>query len=248
MKKKLFFCALLPVFLIAHETVLHCDFNQWGHGWTVPSYYSGKVQFTKTGGRTGGMLKLTPSKDKKGKIWGRAVVFPKTGPAAGRIIRLSGYVRGKGRFSFGFTGGKGSDMILAPEWKWFEYTLNCTVDFPASIIPRLELTGEGEALIDDVKLEFVTTGKAVISTPIPKIRLKNGAPNPEITFSTGHAGNILMIYFLNGRKKLISQEKVMTNGQGKCAFIPGGHLAPGKYYAVAAAGGKTCRTEIEVLP
>ena len=244
---------LLPVLMLsvsiagANEMILQCDFNQWGHSWLIPSYYQGRCQFYKSGGRSGGMLKITPTRDKKGKLSARAVNFPKTSILAGRKIRLSGWVRGRGIFTAGFAGGKDSQMKLDGTWKAFSCTLDCTVTFPAAAVPRLGLTGDGEAVVDDVRLEFITVpGIAVSATP-RKLTVPRGTL-PEITFSTGKPGVLLTLYFLDQKKKLISKEKIQTGSKGTSSFIPGGKLLPGKYYATAAAGGVNTTSEITILP
>ena len=241
------FLGILSPGLYANEIILDCNFNQWGHGWTVPSYYSGKVELLKNGGRSGGMMKLTPSQDKDGKVWGRTVVFPKTKVPAGRIVSLNGYACGKGRFSFGFSNDQ-AEMELSSEWQRFEYRLDCTVDYPTRLVPKLEMTGDGELMVDDVKLEYVTSGEATISAQPAKVECKYGEPIPEISFSTSLPKECLKIYFLDSGNKTLSKEKAMTNAQGQCPFIPGGRLSPGKYFAVAAIHGIVCWTEYEVSP
>ena len=219
------FLGILSSALFANETILECNFNQWGHGWTVPSYYSGKAELLKTGGRTGGALKVIPAQDKDGKVWGRAVVFPKKQTLAGRIVSLNGYACGKGRFSFGFSNAQ-LEMELTPEWQRFECRLDCTVDYPASLVPKLEIQGDGELMVDDVKLEYVTDSDVSISAQPANMK--------------GRCGD--------SEGKTLFKEKAVANAQGLCQFIPGGRLAPGKYFAVAAAHGVVCRVEYEVLP
>ena len=241
------FLGILSSVLFANETILECSFNQWGHGWTVPSYYSGKAEWGKSGGRTGGMLNVIPAQDKDGKVWGRAVVFPKTKSLAGRIVSLNGYACGKGKFSFGISSEQ-KEMELTPEWQRFECRLDCTVDYPTSLVPKLEIQGEGELMVDDLKLEYVTDNDVSISAQPTNMKIQCGEPNAEIMFSVGRPNEMLRIYFLDSEGKALSKEKAMADAQGRCPFIPGGRLAPGKYFAVAAAHGVVCQVEYEVLP
>jgi len=259
MSKNWLWVLCFPLLLQADEVILNCNFKHGGHGWSIPSYYQGKMEISKTDGRQDGAMKLVSTVDKGGRSWARTYRGV-AAPPAGKVLRMSGYVKGKGLFIPGFAmsfqspGGKSvfnyngeSPITLTKEWRYFEHYLDPADEIPQDIQARLDLDGAGEVWVDDLVICFAAPGSFKITIQPTKIKIKASEKLPEIIFSTGTPGEEMIISLFDAEKRLLLREKVVTNRQGRSGFIPADPLPTGCNQIRAFAKGISASAEIEVI-
>lgn len=258
---KFLFVAFWPGLLAANEVILNSDFSSDAGGWHVPGHFPGKVEVVKDGGRTNGALKLTPVVDQQGRNWSGMVANLAYYTLAGRTVKMSGYVRGKGTLKYSFwvnvarSDGKpdnrniaGPVIVLTPEWQYFEHSFGGPEQALVDICPQFTLSENGEAFFDDIKIECVTTGNQKITVQPVKSQVKVGMKLPAIEFSTGKPGEQLIVFVLDGNKQLVSLDTVTTDAQGKCRFESTKQIQAGDCKVIAAKDGRSATAEISVTP
>lgn len=260
--KKFLFTLLLPLMLPAGEVIFKNDFNRALTNWSIPPYYNGKMEVAPAG-RQGSCMKLTAAPGKKKGVWARtyrSVRLKEMKSLKGKVLRISGYVRGKGEFVPGFAmtvkapGKKerfrydGSEAVkLTPEWKFFEHFSDCGTEDITTLQTRLDLPGAGEAFIDDLCVELVKQDGCRISVMPSGVKVRSSDKMPQIEFSTGRSGEVLTVVLTDAANKQILKEKLLTNKNGKAAFIPAKALPAGVNRVTASFKGIKAAAVIEVV-
>lgn len=172
MKNVMIVLALIPVFSSFGENLLDYDFSKGMHGWSSPSYWSGKLK------QENGVLQIIPAVT-RGKSWARLYsVYARPDKLDNKVLKFTAVLSGTGKAKLGaifYTKDwRNKDQI---QYVWGpEFNLNSTpsehqyqIDLrdmaPFRIAPCIEVTSEKTASCHKICLEDIT------ATQLPVIRL-----------------------------------------------------------------------------
>ena len=206
----------------ADELVLkHDRFKRNLHGWSIPSYWSGKLELADDGGRK--VLRLAGRTGKKG-AFGRATAnFGKSELFAGTTMLVSISAKGEGEFLAGLLvyhpGVRrpeylpGKAVKLAGNFQTYDFELvipwRCR-----RVQPYLEVKGEGSVLIREFRLAAQIDPEVNVAAAGGLKIAKPGDPLPRVAFKTNAPGGEFRVAQLNVNNHRVRDAAVNADGSG----------------------------------
>ena len=231
MKRALTFWALAVLAAVgaavsADELILkHDHFKRNLQAWSIPSYWSGKLELADEDGLK--VLKLTGVVGKKG-AFGRAFAACRQRELfAGTTILVTVTAKGEGDFLAGLLvyhpGIKrpeylpGKAVRLTGEFKSYDFEL--TIPWRChKIMPYLEVKGTGTALIREFRMAAQLDPEVSVAAADTLTVVGPGAPLPEVSFRTNRPGVEFSVAQLNLNNHRARDAKVKADGSGTVKF------------------------------
>ncbi len=211
--------------LHGNEILKNDNFNSGLRGWNSPGYWAGKsTSVTEDGKKYFQLESGTRGKE----VFGRALGYSKQIEYfAGDMVKIQLKAKGTGKLVFGlltysWKGGapaylSSPDMELTGEFKSYEYTFELKSRYKM-ILPYIQVTGEGKALIESYKMEKVT-GSGTVITPVSTMQIVTDikAASP-VKFSTNLPGQEVTAAQKWGNA--LAEQKVKTDDKGAVSVTP----------------------------
>lgn len=231
MKKALVFGVLAALLAFcaaasADELILkHDHFKRNLQAWSIPKYWSGKLELADDGGRK--VLKLSGANGKRG-AFGRA--FAASRPReffAGTTILVTVTAKGEGELISGllvyhpgvkrpeYLPGKGVRLTGAFKSYDFELTIPWRCH---KVLPYLEVKGTGTALVREFRMAAQLDPEVSVAAADPLTVVKPGTPLPEASFRTNRPGAEFRVAQLNLNNRRVRDARVKADGSGTVRF------------------------------
>jgi lysophospholipase L1-like esterase len=259
-KKLLLFLCAGTLSVAAEQLVQKYDFDRNCEAWYAPPYWSGKLVHSNEAKSGKGSAKLTAT-SKKNQISGRMVSQNLTKIAfAGKKFKITFYAKGRGKLFTGMLSAtvnsrgrndyklmrSDNPLTLTTEWQKGETVIDLSTIAPVTLSLFFELRGEGEALIDEVRLVDLADSSTKISPVTPHTVISDKASIPPIRFSTTKPETDASIMIFSTKQKM-SLHPVKSNAAGTIVW-QGANIGVSLNHVTAAMNGTTCDIPVSVLP
>ena len=210
----------------ADELILkHDHFKRSLQAWSVPKYWSGKLELADDGGRQ--VLKLTGTSGKKGAFGRATAAFRQRELFAGTKILVTVTAKGEGELMAGLLvyhpGVKRPEYLpgkfvgLTGDFKSYDFEL--TIPWRCQKIqPYLEVNGTGTALVREFRMAAQLDPEVSVAAADSLTVVKPGAPLPEASFRTNRPGAEFHVAQLNLNNRRVRDAKVEADGSGTVKF------------------------------
>lgn len=261
MKMTLLLVLSVCAFTAAAESLVRkFDFDRNTEAWYAPPYWSGKLTHSREAKSGGGSAKLTAA-PKKDQTYGRMVSQNLTKLAlAGRKFKITFYAGGKGELFAGMLAatvnsrGKNdyklmlseTPLALTPEWRKGEAVFDFSEIAPVTLSMIFELKGEGEALIDEVRLIDLADSSVGMRPATPHLVISEKGSVPPICFNTAKPDTEASVMVFNRSRKMV-RYPVKSDASGNIVW-QGANIGAGLNHVTAAMNGATCDIPVSVLP